>query len=175
MLTVMIKVFEGGEGWTSGGKSERSRDRFALEPELARERTGVDNPVDICCAMLSSTVCSVAVFGVECSVVGGGSAADIHCLKYLKCDRHWSSSATVRMLRHLHAKHLPPQTCASLLLSFPRAFWPPPNLGVALPCTFEPVNKKIRPRGSAGNARRVSSPTGTDLVLRILLNEMKPC
>lgn len=51
MLTVMIKVFDGGEGWTRGGKSERSRDKFALELELDRERTGVDNSAAISCAM----------------------------------------------------------------------------------------------------------------------------
>lgn len=35
-----MRVFEGGEGWTSGGKSDRSSDKGLLVPEDARERDG---------------------------------------------------------------------------------------------------------------------------------------
>lgn len=38
--TVIIKVFEGGEGSTSGGRSERSRESGDLLPDDARERDG---------------------------------------------------------------------------------------------------------------------------------------
>jgi hypothetical protein len=37
----MIKVFEGGDGSTSGGRSERSRESGDLLPDDARERDGV--------------------------------------------------------------------------------------------------------------------------------------
>lgn len=40
LLTVIIRVFEGGEGSTRGGRSERSNDSGDLVPEDARERTG---------------------------------------------------------------------------------------------------------------------------------------
>lgn len=36
----MINVFEGGDGSTSGGRSERSRDSGDLLPEDARDRDG---------------------------------------------------------------------------------------------------------------------------------------
>lgn len=39
-LTVMISVFEGGDGSTSGGRSERSRDSGDLLLDDARERDG---------------------------------------------------------------------------------------------------------------------------------------
>jgi hypothetical protein len=38
--TVMISVFEGGDGSTSGGRSERSRESGDFVPDDARERTG---------------------------------------------------------------------------------------------------------------------------------------
>lgn len=37
---VMIRVFEGGDGWTSCGRSEKSRVSGDLEPDDARERWG---------------------------------------------------------------------------------------------------------------------------------------
>jgi hypothetical protein len=37
---VIIRVFEGGDGSTSGGRSERSRDSGDLDPDDARERCG---------------------------------------------------------------------------------------------------------------------------------------
>lgn len=40
MLTVMMSVFEGGDGSTSGGRSERSRESGDLLPDDARERIG---------------------------------------------------------------------------------------------------------------------------------------
>lgn len=40
VLTVMINVFEGGDGSTSGGRSERSRESGDLLLEDARERCG---------------------------------------------------------------------------------------------------------------------------------------
>jgi hypothetical protein len=36
----MIRVFEGGDGCTRGGRSERSRVSGDLDPEDAREREG---------------------------------------------------------------------------------------------------------------------------------------
>lgn len=45
---VMIRVFEGGEGSTSGGRSERSSDSCGdLDLEDARERFGVSIPADM--------------------------------------------------------------------------------------------------------------------------------
>lgn len=38
--TVMIRVLDGGEGWTSGGRSERSRESGDLDRDDARERCG---------------------------------------------------------------------------------------------------------------------------------------
>lgn len=38
--TVIMRVFEGGDGSTSGGRSERLRESGDLLPEDARERTG---------------------------------------------------------------------------------------------------------------------------------------
>lgn len=38
--TVMMSVFEGGDGWTSGGRSERSRESGDLDREEARDRCG---------------------------------------------------------------------------------------------------------------------------------------
>jgi hypothetical protein len=38
--TVMMRVFEGGDGWTSGGRSERSRESGDLDREEARDRCG---------------------------------------------------------------------------------------------------------------------------------------
>ena len=38
--TVIMSVFEGGDGSTSGGRSERSRDSGDLLPDDARERCG---------------------------------------------------------------------------------------------------------------------------------------
>lgn len=38
--TVIMSVFEGGDGSTSGGRSERSRESGDLLPEDARERCG---------------------------------------------------------------------------------------------------------------------------------------
>jgi hypothetical protein len=40
VLTVMIRVLDGGDGSTSGGRSERSNDSGDFAPEDARERTG---------------------------------------------------------------------------------------------------------------------------------------
>jgi hypothetical protein len=40
MRFVIIRVFEGGDGSTSGGRSERSRDSGDFEPDAAREREG---------------------------------------------------------------------------------------------------------------------------------------
>lgn len=40
MLTVIMSVFDGGDGSTSGGKSERSRESGDLLPDDARERCG---------------------------------------------------------------------------------------------------------------------------------------
>jgi hypothetical protein len=40
VLTVMISVFDGGDGSTSGGRSERSRESGDLLPDDARERCG---------------------------------------------------------------------------------------------------------------------------------------
>lgn len=37
---VIMSVFEGGDGSTSGGRSERSRDSGDLEPDEALERCG---------------------------------------------------------------------------------------------------------------------------------------
>jgi hypothetical protein len=37
---VMMSVFEGGDGSTSGGRSERSRESGDLVPDDARERCG---------------------------------------------------------------------------------------------------------------------------------------
>lgn len=53
-LTVMMSVFEGGDGSTSGGRSEKSRESGDLLPDDARERCG-DGRVAcmfaiICCA-----------------------------------------------------------------------------------------------------------------------------
>jgi hypothetical protein len=39
-LTVIMRVFEGGDGSTSGGRSERSRDSGDLLRDDARERCG---------------------------------------------------------------------------------------------------------------------------------------
>lgn len=39
-LTVIIRVFEGGDGSTRGGRLERSRESGDFEPEDARERAG---------------------------------------------------------------------------------------------------------------------------------------
>jgi hypothetical protein len=39
-LTVIMSVFEGGDGSTSGGRSERSRESGDLVPDDARERCG---------------------------------------------------------------------------------------------------------------------------------------
>ena len=38
--TVMMRVFEGGDGWTSGGRSERSSESGDLDREEARDRCG---------------------------------------------------------------------------------------------------------------------------------------
>ena len=38
--TLMMSVFEGGDGWTSGGRSERSRESGDLDREEARDRCG---------------------------------------------------------------------------------------------------------------------------------------
>lgn len=38
--TVIMSVFEGGDGWTSGGRSERSRESGDLDREEARDRCG---------------------------------------------------------------------------------------------------------------------------------------
>ncbi len=38
--TVIIRVFDGGDGCTNGGRSERSRESGDLEPDDARERCG---------------------------------------------------------------------------------------------------------------------------------------
>jgi hypothetical protein len=40
ILTVIIRVLDGGEGCTSGGRSERSRDSGDLVPDEARDRCG---------------------------------------------------------------------------------------------------------------------------------------
>jgi hypothetical protein len=40
MHTVIMRVLEGGDGSTSGGRSERSRDSGDLFPDDARERCG---------------------------------------------------------------------------------------------------------------------------------------
>lgn len=37
---MIMRVFEGGDGSTSGGRSERSRDSGDLVPDDARERCG---------------------------------------------------------------------------------------------------------------------------------------
>lgn len=37
---MIIRVFEGGDGSTSGGRSEKSRESGDLEPDDARERCG---------------------------------------------------------------------------------------------------------------------------------------
>lgn len=52
-LTVIMSVFEGGDGCTSGGRSERSSDSGGLVLDEARERCG---GVDICADM----VCDIA-------------------------------------------------------------------------------------------------------------------
>jgi hypothetical protein len=38
--TVIIRVFDGGDGSTSGGRSEKSRESGDLVPDDARERCG---------------------------------------------------------------------------------------------------------------------------------------
>ena len=40
--TVIMRVFDGGDGCTNGGRSERSSDSGDLEPDDARERCGED-------------------------------------------------------------------------------------------------------------------------------------
>jgi hypothetical protein len=47
----MMSVFEGGDGSTSGGRSERSRESGDLVPDDARERCGEGT-----CACMFATV-----------------------------------------------------------------------------------------------------------------------
>jgi hypothetical protein len=57
--TVIMRVFEGGDGSTSGGRSERSRDSGDLDPDDARERCGEGTAtcmfatISVCKSMLS--------------------------------------------------------------------------------------------------------------------------
>jgi hypothetical protein len=61
-LTVMMSVFEGGDGSTSGGRSEKSRESGDLLPDDARERCG-DGRV----ACMFAIICvAQRVLGVWC-------------------------------------------------------------------------------------------------------------
>jgi hypothetical protein len=52
-LTVMIRVFEGGEGCTSGGRSERSSESGDLDRDDVRECCGEGRSVAMAVVMLS--------------------------------------------------------------------------------------------------------------------------
>lgn len=60
---MMMSVFEGGDGSTSGGRSERSRVSGDLEPDDARERCGVGISTCISAAVY---VCSQKDVLVDC-------------------------------------------------------------------------------------------------------------
>ena len=78
--TVMIRVFDGGDGWTSGGRSERSSESGDVLPDDARERDG-DGMVT--CMFAVASMC------VECR----GSV----CVSCCWCE--WKSSAeTIEVL-----------------------------------------------------------------------------
>jgi hypothetical protein len=48
----MMSVFEGGDGSTSGGRSERSRESGDLLPDDARERCGEGIVTSMCAAVI---------------------------------------------------------------------------------------------------------------------------
>lgn len=60
-LTVIIRVFEGGEGSTSGGRSEKSRESGDLLLDDARERDGEGR---LACMFAVAIMCMGV--GVQC-------------------------------------------------------------------------------------------------------------
>ena len=57
MLTVIIRVLEGGDGSTSGGRSDKSRESGDLVPDDARDRCG-DGIVVCTCMFAVVYVCA---------------------------------------------------------------------------------------------------------------------
>ena len=60
---MIISVFEGGDGCTSGGRSERSSESGDLVRDEARDRCGDGMAVVISVVGCSTTICCLAVSG----------------------------------------------------------------------------------------------------------------
>lgn len=91
VLTVMIRVFEGGEGVVSGGRSERSSESGDLVRDDVRECCGEGRSVAMAVVMFSR-VCgsSVVCEGVErCGERPGGRNATL-CTRFA----HWVPHAS---------------------------------------------------------------------------------
>lgn len=123
---MIIRVFEGGEGCTSGGRSERSRDSGDLEPELARERDGegISTAIVFMVCILELYNSSVSVM-LLCRSVVEGDVLKRRSLSYIR----------LRRPRHLRKRQCAAPTLrqapsTTTACSLPRAFG---HLGIALP------------------------------------------
>ena len=82
--TVMIRVFDGGDGWTSGGRSERSSESGDLLPDDAREREG-DGMVTCMFAVASMCVECRGSVCVSCCWCEWKSSAETIAVLYQAC------------------------------------------------------------------------------------------
>lgn len=143
MLTVMMRVFEGGEGSMRGGRLDRSRDSGDLLPEDARERCGegmlacmfaiicVESVADILSVRLCFCVfvCLVSEWwgerGDRPSLVlyHHGSAGTVHCCSAsMELGKCWQMLANAGPLeRRPTARH------ARALAHYRPAFFAPPR------------------------------------------------
>jgi hypothetical protein len=85
----MMSVLEGGDGCTSGGRSERSRESGDLLPEDARERNGEGGLTCMLAVAIIRVLCCEQRFGVVSRCSRCREMADSARVLYLDVAAAW--------------------------------------------------------------------------------------
>ena len=164
--TVIISVFEGGEGWISGGKSERSSESGDFVPDDARERCGdsgselIISPfVSVCKISRSSRITTVFVSGKLVCGKNSRAAFTVLCMSGVWFAYDRSLPQPSKLLRHLRqalsTNNRRRKTRLPCLHRPFRAHSGP--LGLHCPCE-QRLSTKVA-HGARRNARRVMGVT----------------